>query len=266
MAEYENKPEVVSQKSTVLLRQHPAPVWHPKWSEGMPSPSPRSLHRFLLFFFFLRVDRGRARLRGVHGLRDRHELLQPLLLERCQRGSVDQGHELIPDALAAHLPRLEGLLRLLLSSSEPRAPSPPATERGGRRGLQRPRPRLPHPPETARRAAASRPLRSAAGCGHFSAARAPAGCLAAPLVEESSVPVGRRAKLAPPPPWLWRRSSVPVGRHSAARCGASQLPEPCGRSAVRVATTNAAAAPVGASRLLLRRVARWTQPSFRNYA
>ena len=88
---------------------------------------------------------------------------------------------------------------------------------------------------------------------------------AAPLVEESSVPVGRRAELAPPPPWLWRRSSVPLGRRSAARCGASQLPEPCGRSAVRVATTNAAAAPAGASRLLLRRVARWTQPSFRNY-
>ena len=80
------------------------------------------------------------------------------------------------------------------------------------------------------------------------------------------MPVGRRAELAPPPPWLWRRSSVPVRRRSAARCGASQLPEPCGRSAVRVATTNAAAAPVGASRLLLRRVARWTQPSFRNYA
>ena len=65
--------------------------------------------------------------------------------------------------------------------------------------------------------------------------------------------------------WLWflhLPASVLVVRRSAARCGASQLPEPCGRSAVRVSTTNAAAAPVDAQRLLLRRVARWTQPSF----
>ena len=34
------------------------------------------------------------------------------------------------------------------------------------------------------------PLRSAAGCGHSSPARAPQGCPAALLVEESSVPVG----------------------------------------------------------------------------
>ena len=41
-------------------------------------------------------------------------------------------------------------------------------------------------------------LRSAAGCGHSSSARAPRGCPATP---------------SPPP---WRRSSVPVGRRSAA--------------------------------------------------
>ena len=40
------------EESTVLL----ALVWHPKCGEGMPSPSLRSLHRFLLFFFFLRVE------------------------------------------------------------------------------------------------------------------------------------------------------------------------------------------------------------------
>ena len=204
-----------------------------------------------------RRSRGGARLRGVHGIRNRHELPQPPLLEKCRRGSADQDHELVLHPLAADLPRLEASFAsssLFFRSSCSFA----ASDSGGRRGLQRPRPRLPHPPETAWRAAARRSLRSAAGCGHFSAARAPAGCPAAPPMEESSVPVGRRAKLAPPPPWLWRRSSVPVGRRSAARCGASQLPEPCGRSAVRVA--NAAAALVNAARLPLRRVARQTHP------
>ena len=32
----------------------------------------------------------------------------------------------------------------------------------------------------------------------------------------SSVPVGRRVSRAPPPPWLWSRSSVPVWRRPAA--------------------------------------------------
>ena len=86
-------------------------------------------------------------------------------------------------------------------------------------------------------------MRSAAGCGRSSATRAPAGDPAALSVKEPSVPVGEREELAPPPPWLWRRSSVPVRRRTAAtppfspsvqHCGGVQLPEPCGRSAVRV--------------------------------
>ena len=59
-------------------------------------------------------------------------------------------------------------------------------------------------------------LRSAAGCGRSSAARAQRDCPAAPPEVEASVPVGRSASRAPPPPRPWRRSSVPVGRRSAA--------------------------------------------------
>ena len=64
------------------------------------------------------------------------------------------------------------------------------------------------------------------------------------------MPVGLRTTRAPLPPWPWRRSSVPVGRRSAAsppspsgqHCGGEQRPGPCGRSAARDDTTNAAAA------------------------
>ena len=48
------------------------------------------------------------------------------------------------------------------------------------------------------------PLKSAAGCSRSSAARAERDC--------PSVSVERRAGRAAPPPWLWRRSSVPVGQ------------------------------------------------------
>ena len=54
-----------------------------------------------------------------------------------------------------------------------------------------------------------RSLRSAAGCGHSSAAQAPRGCPASRPGEVRSVSVERRSSLAPHPPWLWRRSSVP---------------------------------------------------------
>ena len=45
-------------------------------------------------------------------------------------------------------------------------------------------------------------LRSAAGCGRSSAARAQRDCPAAPPEVESPVPVGRSASRAPPPPAL----------------------------------------------------------------
>ena len=136
------------------------------------------------------------------------------------------------------------------ASAPPPPPSAPqAHGTSGRRARPHRRLHLPTPPERARRESACRPLRSAAGCGHSSAARAPRGCPAAPPGEVCSGSVERCASRAPHPPRCWWRSSVPVGRRSAARCSASQRPGPCGRSAVRVATTNAAAALFFAVRL-----------------
>ena len=63
-------------------------------------------------------------------------------------------------------------------------------------------------------------------CGHSSGAQAPQGCLAAEPGEVCSVSVGLRAYRTPHPPWPWCLSSVPVGRRTAAQCGASQLPAP----------------------------------------
>ena len=51
----------------------------------------------------------------------------------------------------------------------------------------------------------------------LSAARAPRGCPAAPPEVVSSVPVGRRARRAPPPPRPWQASDL-------LRCGATSLP------------------------------------------
>ena len=162
----------------------------------MPSPSPRSLHRFLLFFFFLRVEEEAEEEPGFEA-----SMASEIVTSSCNLFS-SRGVSVAVSTKAMNSSRPSCARSTpwgppsppILSSSGPRAPSPPATERGGRRGLQRPRPpRLPHQPETAWRAAASRPLRSAAVCGHFSAARAPAGCTATPLVEGSSVPVGRQA-------------------------------------------------------------------------
>ena len=55
------------------------------------------------------------------------------------------------------------------------------------------------PASTGRPRVGRQSLRSAAGCGHFSAARAPRGCPAALPEVESPVPVGRSASRAPPP-------------------------------------------------------------------
>ena len=101
---------------------------------------------------------------------------------------------------------------LTWAASAPPLPSAPqAHGTSGRRARPHRRLHLPTPPERAGRESACRPTRSAAGCGHSSAARAPRGCPGAPPEVVCSVPVGRRAKRSPPPPtrpWL---SSVPVG-------------------------------------------------------
>ena len=47
------------------------------------------------------------------------------------------------------------------------------------------------------------------------------------------MPVGEREELAPPPPWLWRTAATPPFSPPVQHCGGVQLPEPCGRPAVR---------------------------------
>ena len=101
-----------------------------------------------------------------------------------------------------------------------------------------------------------RSLKNTARCGRSSAAQAPRGCLAAPLVEEPSVAVARRSSCAPPPPWPWWLSSGSVERRSAARCGASQLPGPRRSTAARVATTSAVVA-LDVVEQLLSQAVRW---------
>ena len=61
-----------------------------------------------------------------------------------------------------------------------------------------------------------------------SAATGQRDCRAAPPEVVSSVRVGLRARLAPPPPWLWRRCSVPVGRRAAATPPFSPSVQHCG--------------------------------------
>ena len=93
-------------------------------------------------------------------------------------------------------------------------------------------------------------LRSAAGCGHSCAARAPRGCPAAPPVEAASVPVGQSATREPPPP-LSSQPSVPVGRRATQAphhgCVARPRRAPIRRSAARVEATSAAVAAASAS-------------------
>ena len=79
-------------------------------------------------------------------------------------------------------------------------------------------------------------LRSAAGCGRSSAAQAQRDCPAAPPEVVSSVPVGRRARRAPPPPRPWP-SSVPLEQS-----GGSLLPGPRRRSSVHTASMHGGAA------------------------
>ena len=86
-------------------------------------------------------------------------------------------------------------------------------------------------------------LRSAAGCGRSSAARAQRDCPAAPPEVVSSVPVVRRARRAPPPPRPWP-SSVPLGQY-----GASSRPGSLRRSSAHVAAMSGAVAVAASSRL-----------------
>ena len=90
-----------------------------------------------------------------------------------------------------------------------RLPQPPSRKRAQRSPLP-----LPTPQERTGRGSAGCPLRSAARCGRSAAARGQRDSPAAPLVEESSVPVGWITRLAPPPPQLWCLSPGPVGRRA----------------------------------------------------
>ena len=45
------QPTTSAATTTLSMQAGMKEPWHPRWGEGMPSPSPRSPHRFLLFFF-----------------------------------------------------------------------------------------------------------------------------------------------------------------------------------------------------------------------
>ena len=88
----------------------------------------------------------------------------------------------------------------------------------------------------------SLPLRSAAGCGRSSAAPGHRDCPAAPTEVVSSVPVGRCARRAPPPPRPWQSSDL-------LRCGATFLPGSLRRSSAHVEAMSGAVAVAASSRL-----------------
>ena len=93
-----------------------------------------------------------------------------------------------------------------------------------------------------------------ARCGHSAAARQPQTEVpAAPPEVESSVPVGRSAARAPPPPRPWWQASGSVERRlRCAPCrtsGASPLPGLQRSTAARVATTSAVVAACDAEQL-----------------
>ena len=97
------------------------------------------------------------------------------------------------------------------------------------------------------------PLRSAARCGRSSAAPGQRDCRAAPPEVVSSVPVGRRARRAPPPPRPWQASDL-------LRCGATSLPGSLRRSSAHVEAMSGAVA-AAFERLPLRcQLQHWSTP------
>ena len=121
----------------------------------------------------------------------------------------------------------------------------------GRRALCRQRRRHQRAPAQQRE---ELPLRSAAWCVRSSAAPGQRDCQAAPPEVVSSVPVGRRARRAPPPPRRLRcPSSVPVGRRTSPAphhgCDEGLRTAQPRRSSARVAATSGAVAPAASWRL-----------------
>ena len=109
------------------------------------------------------------------------------------------------------------------SSSSPSPPSLsscPQHVGRGRRALCRQRRRHQRAPA---QQGEELPLRSAARCGLSSAAPGQRDSWAAPSEVVSSVPEGRRARRAPPPPRPWQASDL-------LRCGATSLPGSLRRS------------------------------------
>ena len=105
-------------------------------------------------------------------------------------------------------------------SSAPPPSNRQTTARGGSGGRERRQLHLPRW-ECGSVDAVSRGICSSAATGQRD-------CRAAPPEVVSSVRVGLRARLAPPPPWLWRRCSVPVGRRAAATPPFSPSVQHCG--------------------------------------